>query len=412
MKKPNNKAMSNSKVSTCELSELITSQLQTAVEEYTTGVVKELSDKYKFDYREAILSVGLDKVEVTRVSVKPRRKPMGTKGSSAVPLPYCGKINEECCHGIRLNHGLMTQCGMLRNANEEYCKTCDIQSRKNSNGLPTNGNITMRGDEGWRTPGGKQPVAYGNVMEKLGITQEAAMRAAQCAGVTISEDQFIKRAAQRGRPSKKVGASTSDTESEDDPKKKKKRGRPKKDKKVVNGSSGDDLIANLMAQANVLPVSDAVKEVDKLFDEKVAHVADVTKDAEKKRTPKKLGVVLSEQKLAPKKMGVVLSEQKLADVPELVVSPVNDDSSVDEEASVVVPEQNLADMPELVSSPVNDESSVDEEGSVGVTKFEFEGKTYLKDVENSIYDLLTQDHIGDFDEINNCIDYCDDEDEE
>jgi hypothetical protein len=372
--KRNNKAMSNTKVSRCELNEIITEQLRSAVEKYATGVVKELSDKYNFDYVEAIASVGLDKLEVSRVSAKPARKPVGSKVSSGVPLPYCGKIDENCCHGIRLNHGLMTQCGISRNANEEYCKFCEAQATKNSNGLPTYGNITMRGNEGWRSPGGKQPVAYGNVMEKLGITKEAAMRAAQCAGLTISEEQFSKRAAQRGRPSKKVGVSTSDTESEDEPKKK-KRGRPKKDKKVVNGSSGDDLIASLMAQANILPetvvdvpVSDAVKEADKWFVENVVDAADVTKEAEKKSATKK--------------------------------------------SSAVVPEQNLADVPELVASPVNDESSVEEEASVGVTKFEFEGKTYLKDVENSIYDLLTQDHIGDFDEINNCIDYCDDEENE
>jgi hypothetical protein len=352
-----------------EVKKLITDQLASGVEKYTSGVVKALSEKYKFDYDEAIESVGLDKVKVTQVSGKGKEKAARGKVSAGIPLPYCGKINEECCRGIRLNHGLMTQCVMLRNGGEEYCKTCQGQATKNANGLPTYGNISTRGDEGWRTPGGKQPVAYGNVMEKLGITREEAIRAAESVGLTINEEQFNKRAAQRGRPSKKVGASTSDTESEDDKSKaKKKRGRPKKEKKVVNGSSGDDLIANLMAEAKVAPVADVaapVADVAAPVADVAAPVADVAKEADKWFQD-----------------NVATVEKKLAVEPQLVASPVKDDSSDDEEESMVV------------------------------SKFEFEGKTYLKDEDNGIWDINTQEHIGNFDDINNCIDYCDDDDEE
>ena len=366
-----------------EVKKLITDQLASGVEKYTSGVVKALSEKYKFDYDEAIESVGLDKVKVTQVSGKGKEKAARGKVSAGIPLPYCGKINEECCRGIRLNHGLMTQCVMLRNGAEEYCKTCQGQATKNGNGLPTYGNISTRGNEGWRTPGGKQPVAYGNVMEKLGISRDEAIRAAQSMGLTINEEQFNKRAAQRGRPSKKVGASTSDTESEDDkPKEKKKRGRPKKEKKVVNGSSGDDLIANLMAEAKVAPVADVaapVADVAAPVADVAAPVADVAKEADKWFED---NVATVEKKCANKK------------------------------ADAVVPEQKLAAEPELVASPVKDESSDDEEESMVVSKFEFEGKTYLKDEDNGIWDINTQEHIGNFDDINNCIDYCDEDDED
>lgn len=345
--------MSTSNGLTCEVNKYVTEELASAVEKYTCRVVKELSKKYNFNYDEAIGVVGLEKVTLTAVSVKGKAKGVRAKVSPSIPLPYCGKINEECCRGIRLNHGLMTQCVMLRNGNEEYCKTCQGQATKNSNGLPTYGNISTRGNEGWRTPGGKQPVAYGNVMEKLGITREEAIRAAECVGLKINEEQFNKRAAQRGRPSKKVGASTSDTESEDDkPKEKKKRGRPKKDKKVVNGSSGDDLIANLMAQAKVGTVDTSApeKEADEWFKE------NVSKEDEKACSKPK--------------------EEKIVAEPELVASPVNED-----------------------------------EVETSVEKFEFKGKTYLKDDDNCLYDMETQEHIGNFDEINNCIDYCDDDEE-
>ena len=140
----------------------------------------------------------------------------------------------------------MTQCTMSKEEGE-YCKTCENQARKNENGLPTYGNIKNRGDEGWRTPGGKQPTAYGNVMSKLNISRETAEREALKFNLTIPEKEFEKRVAQRGRPAKK-NVSTSDTDEEKEVKPKKKRGRPKKEKKIVNGSGdGDDLIASLMA---------------------------------------------------------------------------------------------------------------------------------------------------------------------
>ena len=66
---------------------------------------------------------------------------------------------------------------------------------------------------------------------------------------------------------------------------------------------------------------------------------------------------------------------------------------------------------ELSQSPVVSDSESEEEEATSVSKFEFQGKTYLKDDEGCLYDLDTQEHIGNFDEVNQCIDYCDEDEE-
>jgi hypothetical protein len=86
-------------------------------------------------------------------------------------------------------------------------------------------------------------------MEKLNITKEDAIKAATELGLTIPENQFEVKKAQRGRPKKDTTAiDTSDSEAET--KSEKKRGRPKKEKKVVSVNPGDAIIHNLVEKAN------------------------------------------------------------------------------------------------------------------------------------------------------------------
>mgnify|MGYP003312448102 FL=1 len=116
--------------------------------------------------------------------------------------------------GVRLNHGLYTQCQMVKEGDTCFCKTCNKQAAANATGKPTYGTIQDRIAAGanYKDPKGKSPVNYGNVMEKLGITRETAMAEAEKYGMVIPEEQFqvIKR--KQGRP--KTKTTTSDTESE------------------------------------------------------------------------------------------------------------------------------------------------------------------------------------------------------
>ena len=216
-------------------------------------VVGELSKRYGFDRNDAEAALKLDKVVVRIIERNIEKK-------STVILPFSGEINGGCCYGIRLNHGLYTQCTNEisdHTGRHPVCSTCSKQQEKNSNGEPTYGYITTRLEQGenYRVKG-KSPVNYGNVMEKLNISKADALKAAAAQGWTIPEAQFEVKRATRGRPKKDATATdtASEISEEDLPQtEKKQRGRPKKDKKVVSSNPGDDMIANLVETANKEP---------------------------------------------------------------------------------------------------------------------------------------------------------------
>lgn len=214
-------------------------------------IVRSLSIKYGFDEKEALGSLKIEDLRLDRSVPKVSKT---SKKKTTIPLPFCGVIIGDCCEAVRLNHGLYTQCtneGQIHTGKYPVCTTCEKQIEKNSNNEPTYGYIRNRLEKGedFRDPKGKPAVNYGNVMEKLNITKEAAIKAAKEFGLTIPDEQFEVKKAQRGRPKKDT--TTNDTsDSEVESKSEKKRGRPKKEKKVVSANPGDAIIHNLVEKAN------------------------------------------------------------------------------------------------------------------------------------------------------------------
>ena len=246
-------------------------------------VVTEISSKYGLDISEVKKEIGLD-VEVRVIKEKEKGK--------KIMLPFCGRIDEERCQGIKINYGLYTQCEN-NIFQKNLCKTCHKQSEKNSDGKPNYGTIDERLDKNYKDKNGKQPIKYSKFMEKMNITREMAEKEAEEQGVTIPEEEFEIKKTSRGRPKKST--STTDTSDEESIAEPKKRGRPPKEKKVIeNGNVGDDLIKNLIEEAN-------------------------------KSEPKKAAT--------PEPKKVATPEPKKAVTPE----PDNDDDSDDEEETVVVP---------------------------------------------------------------------------
>ena len=92
-----------------------------------------------------------------------------------IVLPFNGDIMEGVCHGLKVNHGLHTQCMMkCSDSSSEYCNQCEKQCGKNSSGKPNNGTIEDRvaGGVEYKDVRGRNPVAYATVMRKLKITRE------------------------------------------------------------------------------------------------------------------------------------------------------------------------------------------------------------------------------------------------
>ena len=201
-------------------------------------VVSEISKKYGLEISEIKKEIGLD---VKIVSEKEKKK-------KKIMLPFCGRIDEEICQGIKINYGLYTQC---ENSifEKKLCKTCHKQSEKNSDGKPNYGTIDERLESNYKDKNGKKPIKYSKFMEKMNITREMAETEAECQGLTIAEEEFEIAKTSRGRPKKST--STTDTSDEESIAEPKKRGRPQKEKKVIeNGNAGDDLIMNLIEEAN------------------------------------------------------------------------------------------------------------------------------------------------------------------
>ena len=364
-----------------------------ACSDYAAGVVESLALKHGFDAVDALKELGI--VQVHRQAVKKRESKSDRKVPS-IPLPYCGSGPEDWCTAIRLNHNLFTQCTMLKVGEGSYCKTCQNQFVKN--GVPTYGTIETRGAENWTSPKGKSVINYGNVMEKLNITRAQAISEAKKFGWEITEEQFTVCKAKKGRPSKK--SSTSDTESEKS--EKKPRGRPRKQKKVVsNSAAGDDLIKTLIAAAVGQDEAVTVRN----------HSAEEPAPAEEAAVAEEVTLAKAEAEAKKAARNEKAREKRAAEKAKVV----------EEKIAVALPttpapkQENFADVfgeddAELKISPLeSDESDEESEAETEVVKFEFDGKMYLKDGDDCLYDMESQDHVGNFDPETKTITLCEDE---
>ena len=248
-----------------ELNQSLEKQMAAAMVTSTTRMVEFLASEYGFNAAEAIQRLGLDSVSVTRpmkkkAAPKAAKAPKEKRMVPSVPLPFCGVVKEDWCCGLRLNHGLYSQCTMLKGKDTDFCKTCVKQVEKSENNKPTYGVIQDRmavEPMDFRDPKGKSVVSYGNVMAKLNITKETAIAEAEKFGLVISDEQFAERKTMRGRPKKDASASDSDSDGSE-----KKRGRPKKDKKVIASEVVSDLIGTLVASAQLKGLSSDGSESD------------------------------------------------------------------------------------------------------------------------------------------------------
>ena len=235
-------------MSSVKLSGVCEKHVLAMTRDYAESVLLAAAEKYGFDGAEALACLLSNKTEVVREKkVKKVTEKKSVEKKPQTVLPFCGEVQSECCKAIRLNHNLFTQCTNSP-AEGEFCKTCNGNAAKND-GKPTYGTVEDRMNAGRMeySVGGKKVIRYSRVMDKLNITRDQAEKAAADMGVVIAEDQFEHEIVKKGRPSK--SAEVSDTESETSQKESKKAGRPKKAMKAVKSTTGDDLIASLIANA-------------------------------------------------------------------------------------------------------------------------------------------------------------------
>ena len=429
--------------------------------DFSLACIHALAKHYGFDAEEAVNRLGIDQVTVKKSATrkkgegkvkvqKTKAEPKPKREVPEFPLPWTGSAVDGWCNGLRLNHGLHSQCCMEPIEGGEYCKTCQKQADKNASGKPTYGCVADRMACDlleYRDPkAGKQTIPFANVMAKLSITREAAEAEATKFGLTIPEEHFQERAARRGRPKK--DASASDSDSETSSKQEKKRGRPKKEKKVITASVGDDLIAQLVAQANtsntvIHPAQDDVssissaeseskpikkKVVKKVKKTSVESASDSSDSEADDKAAKKAAKTERKAKKEAKLQALTAEFQQLAtqlestsEVPTKLgelkkgITQMKKDLKAKQEAEELAKAEELA---QLQAQEITADSSEDEEeddDEIEVKKFEFEGKQYLKSSDGVLYDPSTQEAVGVFNPDTNTIDEIEDfsdEDEE
>jgi len=241
--------------------------MRSASVEFAVGVIEKLFSegaltcslleaKEMFDFDSVAVVSSRSKASKKRESGKTAKKVKKITAKPTVLLPFCGEIVEDWCQGVKLSFGLHTQCTMGRCGEDTYCKTCRKHADNSATGKPPYGDINDRAEfvVDYRDPKGKMTLPYANVVEKQGISMEAAVAAAATMGWTIPAEQLVKRTSKRGRPAKSAAVSDSDS---DDETPKKKRGRPSKAK--VAEPTQDDQIAQLVAEAYAETTTEAVK---------------------------------------------------------------------------------------------------------------------------------------------------------
>ena len=414
---------------------------------FACNMVREMAERHGLDAESEIRALNLDTVKLARKTVnkhagdetteKKVKEPKAKRDERNVPkiqLPFCGVILDNCCNGIRLNHALYTQC-LMEPKEDGLCKTCKKQADQNASGKPTYGLIQDRIYGETRTfkdPKGKNVVPYANVMSKLKVTREEAETEAARMGWTIPDEEFVVSKGAPGRPKK---AKTEADMSEDKPKK--QVGRPKKEKKVVSGNEGDNLIAKLVAQAKAgsndsasshsnnnsedddeASSDDSGNDSDKSSknDEKDAAKASKKADKEAAKAAKKAEkkaekeAAKAAEKAAKKaEKDAEKATEKAAKDAEIeaknalkaakeAAKAIKDASKAEKEATKAKKEAAKAEKDTKSAEKKKTEKPVEEETekAVKVKKFEHKGVTYAKSksTDGIVYDLKTQEPVG------------------
>jgi len=393
---------------------------------------------------------GFDAVEaLNRLSEKVCDK-KEKKVNISIPLPFLGKIEEDCCKGIAMNGGLYTQC---KNKCIEICASC----KKNAvDGVLPYGTVSERIEAGgeYKDSKGRKPVPYARVLEKMKISRETVMSYASEHGIELPESVF--EIAEEAPKKEKVGAS----------------GRPKKAGKSVVVDESEDLFAGLVQNSlsESVPVDECGEKAAKLEAEKAEKAAKAEKlaaekaekaaklEADKAAKAEKLAAEKAEkaaklaaekadkeaklaaekadkeakaEKLAAEKAqkAAKLAQEKAEKAEKLAQEKADKAAKLAEEKAQKA--EKLAQEKAAKSKgskntkkaesepesepepePVSTSEEETEEDEVKVTKFEFCGKKYLRSSKNVLYDAETQDEIGVWNEAKQEIEFAELEEEE
>ena len=295
------------------------------------------------------------------------------------------------CQGLRYNHGLFTQCSKDKKLGE-YCKGCNEEGKKNGSGVPDSGNISSRLSLDlmeYIDGKGRGVIAFSKIMRKMKMSEEEVRKEASLKKYILDDRHFEVKA--------KV-------------EKREKRGRPKKEKKEVESGNVKDLFAELIGEVDV--VDDVVELVNELVvkenkpDKKELEKAEKEAKKESKKSEKEAE---KEAKKAEKEAAKeAKKESNKLEKKEAKKTEIEAEKEAKKEAKKAEKKEakkaakkeakkaeNLAQpLPKVdLVQPLPDE---EDRVKVTVTRFEFEGKQYLRSTENILYDPDSKEEMGIF----------------
>ena len=179
---------------------------------------KQLSEKFGFSYEEALKALEIDSSNPSTMVtlVKPSKKvkeidePV-TSRELKFPLPFSGRIVDDCCVAVLNNSGLFSQClnKPSSKSDQDLCSKCDKQAQSSPDRRPPYGFIQERiaqGDDYIDPKKGSRPVHFTKVMRKLKLTREMIENEVSKLDMFFDTEHFVEPENKRGRPKKNEDA--------------------------------------------------------------------------------------------------------------------------------------------------------------------------------------------------------------
>ena len=269
-----------------------------------------------------------------------------------VSLPWCGVLYEGCT-GLLYNGGLYTQCGVKSEG--KYCVGC--MGRKESGKWKGDVSDRMKCKIGEYSVGGKKEISYMKWLSKKGVSREMAEREASSRGISIPLVHF--------------------------------EGGMLNEKEQVVESVVEPVVESVVEPV-VEPVVESIVElvVEPVVESVVESV--VVPVVESSVEPVVEPVVESVVEPVKKKRGRPRKEKSVSSNNEgedLIASLLNERKDQEKKPPV---------------DNVENEESLEEEETL-VIKIEIDGKTYLKSEDNTVFDFMSHDELGRWNEKENKI---------
>ena len=229
------------------ISAKLLNNLASITKECVSEAIKECGILYNFDGLEAISRLRVNEMNFKSIGEKNvSKKSEKVSKKSSFPLPYSGLMMEGCCHSLRSNNGLYTQCNVEVTGESLYCQACEKKSCMLEYGtIEDRQKVSIME---YVDPKGRKPVAFTKIMKKLNKSRSDVEEEAEKQGVTVAEVHFeeVKSEPKRGRPKAEKEAK--------EPKGPK--GRPKKTEKVLEINDDEDMFSHMVASVQTSVVED------------------------------------------------------------------------------------------------------------------------------------------------------------